>query len=279
MLIWDFDGVIVDTVRECYILTLRTIEREKDYLAREAGIAKFAPIPFSDFEVYRSKSVNAADFFANYILHHTGLEMNEENLEKVTKKHQPFLKKMDIVFYEERDRLMNENKAEYFGTLKVYAGIPKTLESLSNLGIKHAIMSARDSHSIKQILTHFKLLRHFEYIIGHEVNKGDRHVKGMQISMLKGHFEEKYGDVNGKKTDLLGKTASAQTGTSHASKSPGKIEYSFIDDIPFNLKKVEGQANLLFAKWGYGKLPRGYVDCTVAKMPSNLPSLLAPKHS
>ncbi|HLC47901.1 MAG TPA: HAD hydrolase-like protein [Candidatus Norongarragalinales archaeon] len=247
VLIWDFDGVIVDTVRECYILTLRTIAKQRPYLASEAGIEKFSPIPFRDFETYRSKSVNAADFFANYILHMAGKELNEENLEMVTEKHRPFLKKMDVAFYEEREKLMNEDKDAYFRTLKVYKGIPEVLGALSGLGIRHAIMSARDSHSIRQILAHFKLLSHFEFIIGHEVNKGDRHVKGKQISLLKRHFAGMQGPI-----------------------PDTSIEYFFIDDIPFNLRKVAGETELLFAGWGYGKLEEGYVEAKKVKKPGSL---------
>lgn len=290
ILIWDFDGVIVDTVRECHSITLSTIAREKEYLAQEAGVLEYTPIPFSDFEVYRSKSVNAADFFANYILHKTGRDLSEGNLERITRQHGAFLKRMDATFYEERERLMNADMRKYFSTLKVYAGIPKALESLTEDGVHHAIMSARDAHSIGQILEHFKLRAHFEYIIGHEVDKGNRHVKGMQIGMLKEHFAEKYGGGFAGNTSkyATGQFGNSATGSKFKpdlaprgkSKEPytgplrhtSKIDYFFIDDIPFNLRKVRGEAALLFASWGYGKLEEGYVEAVRIKSPKSISS-------
>ncbi len=243
VLIWDFDGVVADTVKECYLITLAVIAREKEALSHEAEKGDFKPISFEDFEVYRSKSVNAADFFANFLLHQTEREMNDENLEDVTRKHLSFLKKMDEIFYEEREKLMLENKDEYFSTIKLYGGVASTINSISEKGIKQVIMSARDSKSIDQILGHFHLRKPFDLIIGHEVNKGDRHVKGLQIKLLKEHF---------------------------AGKHPEGLQYYFIDDIPFNLKKLEGFAKLLFAEWGYGELKENYVDASRIKTPPDL---------
>jgi phosphoglycolate phosphatase-like HAD superfamily hydrolase len=244
ILIWDFDGVLVDTVRECYLITLATIEKEKKLIQKEAGISGEIKISFMDFELYRRHSVNAADFFANFILHRQGKELSDKNLNAITIKHQAFLKRMDEIFYNEREKMMHKNKAEYFKTMRLYPKIPQTLESLSKIGIEHCIMSARDVISIRQILAHFKLTNHFDFIIGHEVNKGDRHVKKKQIELLKGHFHKKY--------------------------PKEELEFYFIDDIPFNLEKVGKEAKLLFAKWGYGKMPKDYVDALVVNSPQKL---------
>jgi phosphoglycolate phosphatase-like HAD superfamily hydrolase len=244
ILIWDFDGVLVDTIRECYLITLATIGKEKKLIQKEAGISGGIEISFKDFELYRRHSVNAADFFANFILHKQGREMSDENLNAITIKHQPFLKRMDEIFYVEREKLMHKNKARYFETMHLYPKIPQTLKSLSDIGIEHCIMSARDTVSIRQILAHFHLTEYFDFIIGHEVNKGDRHVKRKQMELLKDHFHKKYPNE--------------------------KINFYFIDDIPFNLKKVGKGANLLFARWGYGKMRPNYVDAIEAKLPKDL---------
>ncbi|MFH1442533.1 MAG: HAD hydrolase-like protein [Candidatus Micrarchaeota archaeon] len=247
ILIWDFDGVICASLKECYLITMASIEREKEKMAKEAGIKNFRPVSLQQFDVYRSKSVNSIDFFANYILDMKGMRLNVQNLETTVKKHDAFLRHMDRIYDEERDVLFRRSEREYFKTLTIYPRIPETLASLSKSGIRHSIMSARDKKSLLPILEHFNLQRHFDLVLGSEVDKGSRHVKEKQIRLLKEHYEIPSYSGN---------------------------EFYFIDDFPFNLKKLEGFAHLLFAEWGYGKLPGGYVEAKRVRAPADLIKIL-----
>ncbi|MEK6843173.1 MAG: HAD family hydrolase [Candidatus Micrarchaeota archaeon] len=246
-LIWDFDGVIVDSIRECHEIFLATLDREKTALANYAGVSELSETTFENFSEFRSKSVNSADFYGNYILLQQGRQLNDANLSEISSKIESFLRYMDAVFYEERDRLLKLKGKAYYDSLKVYPGIAKTLKKLSEAGIRQAIMSARDKGSIAQIILHFSIPDVFEYVIGHEVDKGSRHVKEKQIKLLKVHFEQP--------------------------PNP-ELKYYFIDDIPFNLKKAQGFATLLFPAWGYGKLDPNYVSAQVIKKPDDLVDLL-----
>ncbi len=243
ILIWDFDGVIVDSVKECYLITLAAIEREKARIAREAGIIDFFPISLHDFEIYRSKSVNAMDFFANYVLHQKHTELTPGNLETIVEQHLPFLKHMDGVYDEERIKLMEKDPVAYCKSVSLYPKIPETLELLSKNGIHHAIMSARDKHSLVPILESSGLQKYFELILGSEISKANRDVKSLQIRLLSERF-------------------SKPSSSGH--------EYYFLDDFPFNLKKLMGFAHLLFAEWGYGKLDDKYVAAQRVKQPLDL---------
>jgi phosphoglycolate phosphatase len=61
-------------------------------------------------------------------------------------------------FLAEQSRTMTE--------VPLHAGIAETLQSLANLGIRHAIVSSNSEANIRLCLEHHRVAHHFEFVVG-----------------------------------------------------------------------------------------------------------------
>jgi phosphoglycolate phosphatase-like HAD superfamily hydrolase len=219
---WDFDGVLADSLKECYAVTQRVVDREAGLLQHAVG-KELAPYSLEEFAADRPVCVNAADFFVSYVARRKHGAAGEAERGRVHAD-RPLLEELDRVYYEERARFSSELKGKYPETMPPYAGVLETLLQLKENGVRQAVMTARDSGSVDEWLRHYGVRACVETIVGTEVSRADRGLKGKQVHLLKKHF--------------------------------GSGEYWFVDDIAHNLEVVhatDSKIRLVFAAWGYGK--------------------------
>ena len=232
VVLWDFDGVLADTLEECYEVTRRTVEKEKEKLKaavhgeekENSENAALLPYPFEEFAHDRPFCVNAADFFCSYIARRKFGETTEKNMHEIHRRERPLIAGLDAEYYVQRGLLAKEMGKKYHEWLAPYEGVLETVKQLKRRGAKQAVMTARDSQSVREWARHHKVEEVFQSFVGTEVSRADRMVKQKQIHVLKERL--------------------------------GAGQYYFVDDIAHNLEvvhAVDPRIVPLFAAWGYGK--------------------------
>ncbi len=255
VVLWDFDGVLADTLEECYEVTKRVVEKEKKKLMQAVhgkpseGKAEqpLAPYPFQEFANDRAFCVNAADFFASYLARRkyggTTEKNMQKNMQEIHEQQRPLIVELDEAYYEERAKLAGEMGEKYFEWLKPYPEIFQTVKRLHFRGVRQGVMTARDSQSVKEWLHYYGVGKEVEEVVGTEISRADRMVKKKQILLLK----EKLGEG----------------------------QYFFVDDIAHNLEAVhavDSSIRLVFALWGYGK--EAPASAAIVKTPAALQALI-----
>ncbi len=245
IVLWDFDGVLADTLAECYEITSGTIEKNKRRIADELN-APLSPYAFEEFAGDRPHCVNAADFFAHYLSRRKYGSAVEEELENARKNYRDLIVFLDGEYYLQRASMARRLGEEYFEVMKPYPGILASLKSIHSAGVRQAVMTARDRQSASGWLKHYGVEDCFNLVVGTEVSRADRHVKKKQIAALRSSFRQG--------------------------------EYFFVDDIAHDLQVVNAadpRIRLIFAAWGYGK--KAPAGTSVAKTPQDVVSIAAPK--
>lgn|GEM_PF-4083625 len=218
--LWDFDGVLADSLNECYEITRRVVEQEEATLQEAVG-KPLAPYSFDEFKNDRPVCVNARDFFVNYVARRKfgkAIRLNE-----VDAQYGELLVHLDETYYRTRQRVADEWGKQYAESMAPYSGVLEAVRAIHASGAKQAVMSARDEASIQGWLTHFRIEECMEAVAGTEVSRADRMVKQKQVRLLK--------------------------------KTLGKGAYAFVDDLMHNLEvvyDVDPDIQLFFADWGYG---------------------------
>ncbi|MFH1107160.1 MAG: HAD hydrolase-like protein [Candidatus Micrarchaeota archaeon] len=243
IVLWDFDGVLADTLGECYEVTRATISQNVARIAAETK-APLAPYPLEEFAGDRPNAVNAADFFAHFLSRRKYGSVGAADLEKTGTECRDLIAFLDGEYYLQRESLAKRLGREYYRMLRPYPGVLDAVTELHGSGVLQAVMTARDSASVQGWLAHYGVRECFQAVVGTEVSRADRHVKGQQAVLLKNQL--------------------------------GAGEYFFVDDIVHNLEVVgaaDPAIRLVFAAWGYGKIAPKFA--AVAESPRDVLRLLA----
>jgi phosphoglycolate phosphatase-like HAD superfamily hydrolase len=242
IVLWDFDGVLADTLKECYEITRRVVEANAGVLENAVG-KPLAPYSFEEFRRDRGFCVNAADFFSAYILRRKTGRVSAEGIKQSHAGLKKILAHLDEKYYEKRKALASELGRKYPESMPPYPGIGGAVRALHAAGAVQAVMTARDRESAVAWLAHYRLARFFPLVVGTEVSRADRDVKKKQVSVLKSGL--------------------------------GEGRYYFVDDMAHNLEVVRAadpQIRLVFAGWGYGKKPP--LNAVVAVLPGDVPQIV-----
>ncbi len=169
IVLWDFDGVLADSLRECYIVTARVVEKEREVLEKIIG-KEPAPYPLQEFASDRPVCINAADFFVNYIARRKYGAVGEAQRRPILEQKQ-VLHKLDEEYYQTRAAYAKELKGTYAAQLPPYAEVLDTLKELKENGVRQAIMTARDRESVREWLRYYRVEECIELIVGTEVSR------------------------------------------------------------------------------------------------------------
>ncbi|MFH1199955.1 MAG: HAD family hydrolase [Candidatus Micrarchaeota archaeon] len=223
IVLWDFDGVLADTLEECYEITRATISHNLGRIAAELQ-APLSSYPFEEFAGDRPVAVNAADFFAHFLSRRKYGLVDGKHLEMARKDFADLIVFLDGEYYRQRAAFAERLGKEYYEMLAPYPGVLEAVRGLRCAGVLQAVMSARDEQSVNGWLKHYGVEDCFDLVVGTEVSRADRLVKQKQIALVKERF--------------------------------GAGVYFFVDDLAHNLEAVhaaDASIKLVFAVWGYGK--------------------------
>lgn len=221
--LWDFDGVLADSLEECFTVTKRVLDREGERLQKEVGKGLEPEYTLEEFARERPHCVNAADFFAHYIASRQRGPREEEHGKQAHEVSQRLLVFLDERYYEQREAYALELEGKYPEKLPPYKGVLETVRELKNKGVRQAVMSARDVKSIREWTDFYRVTDCFESVVGSEVSRADRGIKEKQIKVLRRRLPA--------------------------------AQYFFVDDLAHNLEvvgKADPHIRLVFAEWGYG---------------------------
>ncbi|MDP2717784.1 MAG: HAD family hydrolase, partial [Candidatus Micrarchaeota archaeon] len=119
LLAWDFDGVLVDTLRECHASYNAALADEN-----------LPGLSLAEFSKERKTAVQATDFFTQYLLRRGKKKHTKENLADCYEQNEPLILQLREHYHKERDGLLEK----MFDQNPVYPGVRLTLEALQNHG-------------------------------------------------------------------------------------------------------------------------------------------------
>ena len=217
-LLWDFDGVVVDSIDECLLTSYNAFLQHQDNkefvanldnipekVAKEFNrIRKYVRAPRGYFIIHNAiqeaKNIDSINSFEDYFASHK----NEIGIYEDT-------------FYSMRNKLQNKNPQYWMSLHRVYPWVKDSWDLLSNY-FEYFIVSNKDAHSISLILQNACMAINDDHIFGKEFN-----IEKMKIVK---HILEFF-----------------------------KIEKDsayFIDDNSLNLAEVSKLGiRMFFASWGY----------------------------
>lgn len=151
ILAWDFDGVLVDTLKECHASYNAALKDE--------GLPG---LTLAEFAIERKTAVQATDFFTQYLLRMERKPYTGQNLQHAYEKNERLVLKLRENYHKERDGLLER----MFDRNPIYPGVVRTLERLHHAKIRMAVISARDDQSLHKYLENKKLGRYFQKVVG-----------------------------------------------------------------------------------------------------------------
>ncbi len=172
LLAWDFDGVLVDTLKECHASYNAALADEG-----LPGLTR------AEFSLERKTAVQATDFFTQYLLRCESKPYTPENLSAAYAKNEALILQLREDYHKERDGILEG----MFDQNPVYPEIVETLQTLKDAGIRMAVVSARDNNSLRKYLENKKLTPFFGKIVGSSGFFAKSHeLKPLQLDALGG---------------------------------------------------------------------------------------------
>lgn len=249
VIIWDFDGVIVDSARETYTVTMESLKRHQSEISNTFG-SMMKDYPYNKFYSDRPFVKKAHEYFLHAIsrsfLNKAADQLSEQDRREIYDKHKPLFDKLNATFYSVRKEFQEKDINSWYELNPVYQGIPDAMQKLKDMGYEFIIMSSKDKASIWSLFKHHGLTGYFnEGLIFDKATGKDRQAQMMSVL-------NKIGSEN---------------------------EFTIIDDLPEQLaisrtvmkgKKVQ----YLVAKWGYGVELERYPFVHIVEKPENLPATI-----
>lgn len=223
LLLWDFDGVIIDSIDECLITSYNAYLQ---YQGLSNGfIYRLDDIPIDiRGEFYRNRKYvrPAGEYYIIYRAASLGVKIdNYLKFEELLKENADSVAKFHNNFYSVRDDFRNSFQQYWFGLHRAYAGIKTKWQEL-NKYFDFYIVSNKDFKAISLILNYFDLPIQQEKIFSADI--------ALTKKMVIEHILK---DTHNAAEKLF-----------------------FIDDNYQHLLDISDTGiRLFYASWGYGEMP------------------------
>lgn len=238
LIIWDFDGVLVDSLRECLIVLeigIELLKNENNFLDKERIVEKvnrnFDEKLFIKMKSLRPFVINGQDYIWQYL--------NLDRFSKTFNSYFEYKVEFDKIFDINKDRIYEKNfyrarkilqetlGENYYKLFSPYQGAINALKKSIRVN-KNYICSARDIKAIKLI---FNL---------NDINLNERFIyaKGEENNGAKSRFSK----IDHMKFILK-------------KEIPLNKKYIIIEDqltLPLNLLNKFSKLKIIYAKYGYG---------------------------
>jgi phosphoglycolate phosphatase-like HAD superfamily hydrolase len=221
LILWDFDGVIVNSMQECLFSSYNAFLSLEKSTGSPIGLTDIPTNVREHFFRYR-KYVRPA---GEYYLMHQSLTENEdistpEAYQRYVKVKKDQIKSFQPLFFQERNSFRKDNVQSWLDLHQVYPHIFSAWEDLQK-DFDFMIVSNKDQRSIEMLLDHFHL----------------------------GGVGEIYGsDFSNNKREIIQYLLET--------KQLNRAKVIFIDDHPGHLKDVQPLGvKLGYADWGFGSIP------------------------
>lgn len=249
VIIWDFDGVIVDSARETYAVTLESLKRHQSEIGNTFG-STMKEYSHNAFYADRPFVKKAHEYFLHAVsrswLNKAADQLSEQNRSELYDRHKPLFDKLTSTFYAVRKEFQEKDINSWYELNPIYQGIPDAMQKLKDMGCEFVVMSSKDKASIWSLFKHHGLAGYFNEGLIFDQSAG----KDRQAQMM----------------SVLNKIGSEN-------------EFTIIDDLPEQLaisrKVLEGKkAQYIAAKWGYGSGLEKYPFVRIVENPEDLPAAI-----
>jgi len=246
---WDVDGVIVDSARETYIVSMESLKRHEEEIKTTFG----NPVKeYSYEEFYKDRPFvkKAYEFFlhafSRSFIGKSADQLSEKDRREFYTKYKSLIEKLTETFYSIRKEFQNENINSWYDLNPVYPGIPEAMKHLKEMGFEFVVMSSKDKVSIWSLFTRHGIQKYFDESMIFDNTTGKDRREQME------NIQKKVGSDN---------------------------EFVIIDDLPDQLainraamkdKKVQ----YIGAKWGYGMGWDKYPFVHLVEKPELLPKII-----
>ena len=220
---WDFDGVIVNSIDECLITSYNAYYFMKD--KNHDLVRNIKEIPKTNKDVFyklRKYVRPAGEYFIIYFCIDNNIIISDyQQFETLIKSHFEVCKQYQYFFFRSREKLMKDNLENWLQFSNPYKEVAAVWNKLSKHFVFY-IVSNKNKKAISRLLQYY-------YLAINEANI--------------------YGaDFSSRKTDIIKHILVKTDIASHL--------VHFIDDNYHHLSDmVEQQINCYFAAWGYGEQP------------------------
>ncbi len=245
IIVWDFDGVIVDSARETYVVSLESLKRhEKEIKEIFGSLSK--EYSYEEFYLDRPYVKKAYEYFlhafSRSFMNKRADQLSDQERKDFYIKYKSLFERLTETFYSVRKEFQDKDMRSWYELNPVYKGIPEAMQRLKDAGFEFIVMSSKDKASIWSLFKHHGLARHFdENMIFDKTTGKDR--QEQMVNVLK------------------------KVGT--------EMEFIIIDDLPEQLAAsrivLEGKkAQYIGAKWGYGTGWEKYPFVRIVEKPEDL---------
>ena len=169
LLIFDFDGVIVNSIDECLLTSYNAFQKfENNGVSLTDDLSDIAPEYHKYFNLYRKFVRPAAEYYLIHRAFSDGLEIiDSESYNKLLILHKDKLLDYQKEFFNERNRLLLVDKQKWLRLHSVYSNLAECWNILSRI-FDIYIVSNKDKVSIILLLNHFNLKINEDKIYGNE---------------------------------------------------------------------------------------------------------------
>ena len=246
ILLWDFDGVIANSLDECLITSYNAFVIQENLQLKPVRSVREVPVVYRDHFFRYRKYVRPA---GEYYLLHKSLTLGQsisdyQSFKKLRSVFADKIQPFQQLFFAERNKFRAENENAWLLKHQVYPHVTKAWDSLNHY-YDFMIVSNKDQRSISLLLNYFGLKIDNNHIFGADFSS-NKHEIIVHI------LAENRFDPN---------------------------DVTFIDDQYNHLTDLRDLGiNLCYVCWGYGDAPNKFdpliIQLTVENMQSKLKVML-----
>lgn len=245
IIVWDFDGTIVDSARECYVVSLESFKRHEKEIKEIFG-SLLKEYSYEEFYGDRPYVKKAYEYFlhdfSRSFMNKRADQLSDQERKDLYIKYKSLFERLTETFYSVRKEFQNKDMGSWYELNPVYKGIPEAMQRLKDMGFEFVVMSTKDKVSIWSLFKHHGLQRYFDERMIFDNTTGRDRREQME------NVQKKVGPDN---------------------------EFVIIDDLPEQLAIsktiMEGKkVRYIGAKWGYGIGWDKYPFITLVEEPQDL---------